>query len=67
MRVLCRCYQTLGCDGVIIICPELHHLIRLTRRLRRILPPQSTDRVAFMTQNALEMLMARSTLKPSIK
>jgi hypothetical protein len=64
-RVICRCYQTLGCDLVIIICLEMHSMARLTRRLRRILPIQLRQRVGVITHSAWQMLLANVSAKPT--
>lgn len=64
-QVLCRCHQTLGCDGALFICHHYHSVKCLTRRLCRVLPAQLTERVGVITQSAWEMLLANLSAKPT--
>jgi len=65
-QVLCRYYKTLGCDGVIFVCPDRQSLNRLSSCLQRAAPPEWTDRVGFTTQGALRILAANSGPNPSL-
>ena len=61
-QIVERCFGTLGCDLVLVICPDLKSVADMAARLSHPPPPQSKGRIGLITYAAWQML---SSAEPS--